>query len=264
MKSRIYAPFLFLAAFILLVGLACSVDLFGNDGSGAPASSDAPASSEAASSSEEEVVSSEEEEVSSEEEASSEEPAAEAPAFYREEFDGDLSNYTYFEFHGRDDEVTLDSDGNDLVFDLQKENQWVYVTYDPYIYTDVVLEVSADNRGRNNNNVSIICRYSDEGWYEFNIANNGLYWILAYSTVDKSYSTIINGGSNAIKQGKDINIYRASCIGEELKLTINGVEVKKIKDVKYKLRDGLVGFGVSSFDVLPILVEVDYFDISQP
>jgi len=29
--------------------------------------------------------------------------------------------------------------------------------------------------GTNNNNISLSVRYSDEGWYEFNIANNGLY-----------------------------------------------------------------------------------------
>jgi hypothetical protein len=124
--------------------------------------------------------------------------------------------------------------------------------------------VTADNRGKNNNNVSLICRESDEGWYEFNIANNGLYNILAYIDADRRYYNIYNGGSNAIKTGKDINVYTASCSGTELSLTINGVLAKKIKDSKYNLRDGKVGFSVSSFDVIPILVELDSFTVSQP
>jgi hypothetical protein len=52
-------------------------------------------------------------------------------------------------------------------------------TYDPYVYEDVRIDARVINRGVNNNNVSLVCRYTDSGWYEFNIANNGLYWIYA-------------------------------------------------------------------------------------
>jgi len=57
---------------------------------------------------------------------------------------------------------------------------------------------AADNAGKNNNNVSLVCRYddTDETWYEFSIANNGLYWIYAY---DDGYNLIANGGSNLIR-----------------------------------------------------------------
>ena len=58
--------------------------------------------------------------------------------------------------------------------------------------------------------------------------------------------------------------YVATCIGTELSLTINGVAAKKTNDSKYKLREGLVSFGVSSFDVTPILVNIDSFTVSQP
>jgi len=47
-------------------------------------------------------------------------------------------------------------------------------------------------------------------------------------------------------------------------LGVNGTEVKTLAERKYKLRDGLVGFGVSSFNSLPVLVEVDNFQISEP
>ena len=62
-----------------------------------------------------------------------------------------------------------------LLFDLESPGQWVYTIYDPETYDDVKVEVSAENRGTNDNNVSLICRYDPtEGWYEFNIANSGL------------------------------------------------------------------------------------------
>jgi hypothetical protein len=198
------------------------------------------------------------------------ESAPAASDFYREEFDGDTSNFTYFEFHEAfankptDKDIIPTTKDGYLVFDLKKPNKWVFVTYDPYKYTDVRLDLKADNRGKNNNNVGLICRYSDEGFYFFSIANNGLYWIWAYVNADGKFYLIVNGGSNLIKQGKDTNAYTAICNGNELTLGVNGTEVKTITDTKYKLRDGKVGFGVLSFDVTPILVEVDYFDISKP
>jgi hypothetical protein len=196
--------------------------------------------------------------------------APSASEYFTEEFNGDITNYTYFEFHElygsakTDDSVIPTTKDGFLVFDLKKKNKWVYVTYDPYKYGNVRLDLKADNRGKNSNNVSLICRYSEEGWYELNIANSGLYSILAYITSDNRYYTIADGASREIKQGKDSNEYTFICDDNELTAGINGVEVKKITDTKHKLREGLTGFGVSSFDVTPILVEIDSFQISQP
>ena len=190
--------------------------------------------------------------------------------YFTETFDGDISNYTYFEFHEKYGSAATDStlipttkDGF-LVFDIRKAQKYIYVTYDPYKYTDVRLDLRADNRGKNSNSVSLICRYSDEGWYEANVQNDGLYSILAYVAADGQYYNVFNGGSNLIKQGKDTNDYTFICSGNELTLGVNGTEVKTVKENKYQLREGLAGFGVSSFDSLPILVEVDTFQISQP
>jgi hypothetical protein len=154
-----------------------------------------------------------------------------------------------------------------MVFNLTGNDIYSYVTYKPYTYTGVKISVIADNRGKNTNNVSLICRKSSEGWYEFNMYNSGLYNILAYDAtgaVAKGYNRIFNGASLAIKQGKDINTYTATCSGNTLTLTINGVEVKTIKDLKFNFREGQVGFGVSSFNITPILVDIDSFTVSQP
>jgi serine protease Do len=190
----------------------------------------------------------------------------EAQAFFTEEFsDGaDLSNFSYFEWHGDDTGFDTYVENDTFVFDIQETNRWVYITYDAYTYTDAIVEVIATNRGKNNNNVSLICRYdaNKNTWYEFNIANNGLYSILAFDGTE--YRTIYNGGSKAIKQGKDTNIYTVGCIGDTLALYINNVEARTVTDTNYRFREGQVGFSVSSFDVTPILVEVDAFTIAEP
>ena len=189
--------------------------------------------------------------------------SVEASAFFTEEFDGDLSNWTYWVSSGNENGVELNADNASLDILLSSKNTSVYVFYDPYIYEDVVLEVQADNAGKNNNNVSLVCRYddTDETWYEFSIANNGLYWIYAY---DDGYNLIANGGSNLIKTGRDTNIYTAGCIGDVLSLFINGQEVRTFQDTTYRLKEGQVGLNVTSFDVLPIEVDFEYFTIAEP
>lgn len=187
----------------------------------------------------------------------------ELPAFFKEEFDGDLSNWTYFVNYGEESGVELSADSAKLKIKITSLDTSVYVTYAPYIYTDVVLEAQADNAGKNNNNVSLVCRYdeADSTWYEFNIANNGLYWILAF--VDNEYKQIYSGGSNLIKQGKDTNLYKASCIGNELSLFINGQEARTVEDSTYGLKEGQVGLSVTSFNVLPIEIDFEYFTIAE-
>lgn len=199
------------------------------------------------------------------EEPDEDEVVDEPLAYYTEEFEGDLSSWSYFLMSGDEDDMDLYTEDGYLIFDLQGEDQWVYVLYDEYTYPEVGIELLAQNRGKNTNNVSLICNYSDrEGWYEFNITNGGEYFILVYSELDDSYYTLANGGSKNVVTGRADNIYSASCDGNKLALYINGVLEREYTDNKYNLQEGQVGFSVSSFDVLPILVKVDYFWIGLP
>jgi S1-C subfamily serine protease len=184
--------------------------------------------------------------------------------FFVEEFDQTLDNWSYFLMNGDESKMDLYTDSGRLVFDLGGEDLWVYVTYDDYTYTDVRIDAEAENLGRNNNNVSLICRYSDRGWYEFNIANNGLYNILIYDNTTESYERIADGGSTAIRSGRDVNTYTGVCSGDTLTLYINGVEVNSVQETRFRLKEGQVGLSVSSFDVLPINVEFGWVAISPP
>jgi hypothetical protein len=206
-------------------------------------------------------------------EAPTEPPVPQAEQFFTEEFDNPLtSDWDILTVTGSNDadpdKVTVESEGGKLVWNFDSEYLYYYMFYNAFDYEDVRLEVRADNRGRNNNSISLICRHDpDVGWYEFNIANSGVYDIL-YAEVtdggDIAYNTIANGGSNSIKQGKEVNEYAISCKGTELTLFINGDEVKSINEKNYGLRSGQVGMSVSSFNVLPILIEMDWVKISEP
>jgi hypothetical protein len=145
--------------------------------------------------------------------------------------------------------------GGLLIFDLQGQGAWVYATYEPFNYSNVRLDVKVNNRGSNNNNVSLICRKSDAGWYEFDIANNGLYEILfAQIQPDNtvSYTLMAEGGSTKIRSGLAENEYSIVCQDNILTLYINGTESRRLEDKKYLLPEGKVGISVSSFKDVPI------------
>ena len=126
--------------------------------------------------------------------------------YFQEDFNGGLDGWSHFVVDGKTysvmskdpNDMTLNVQDGFMVFDLEGKDEWVYSTYDTQTYDDVRVDVSAENRGANNNNVSLICRHTSDGqWYEFNIANNGLYNIYyAHTTEDNkiAYSPIADGG----------------------------------------------------------------------
>lgn len=183
--------------------------------------------------------------------------------YFYTEFDGDLSSWVYFLTNGKEEDFTAETAGSRMRIEIDETYTYVYFLYNDYSYTDTRIDLNAENLGRNNNNVSLICRESDLGWYEFNIANNGTYNIYWYDDVTRDdYVELFSGGSTAIKMGHDINEYTVWCVGDQLSLMINGVEVRTVTDKN--LKDGRTGLSVSSFNVTPIIVDFDYFIVSVP
>jgi hypothetical protein len=265
---KTFKPFFFFVALLLVVGMACSALGGGGDTPTQPPPPTQPPAQQPT-----QTEAAPPTEVPPTEEPPTEQPTAvpEVPRFFTEEFDSPLtSDWDILTVTGSDsadpDKVIVDAQGGKLVWDFDSEYVYYYLFFNAFTYEDVTVDVSADNRGRNNNSISLICRYDpDVGWYEFNIANNGLYDII-YAEVasdgDIDYQTIVNGGSNSINQGQEVNEYSITCKGDELSLTINGDDVKTI--THKTLREGQVGMSVSSFNVLPILIEMDWFKISEP
>jgi hypothetical protein len=77
---------------------------------------------------------------------------------------------------------------------------------------------------------------------------------------------VANGGSTKIKQGKAENEYGLLCQGEKISFFINGTEPKgsPVSERKFAFRRGSVGLNVSSLRAIPVLIEVDWFKVSEP
>lgn len=141
-------------------------------------------------------------------------------------------------------------------------------TYNYYIYkgleiSDVQLYIEIENQGVNNNNISLICRYSESGWYEFNVGSNGLFFIYRYNPYEENpYVLLWSGGSREIKTGKEVNNYSAICDQNRLTMKINGTEKITVRDSV--LTTGNIGFAISSYNVLPVVVNINKFTASVP
>jgi len=195
--------------------------------------------------------------------------AEQAPAYYTEEFNGSIDNWKYFMAEGDEDHIDISTDNGFLVFTIKGQRTWPYVTYTPWIYTDVRIDAVAENRGSNDNDVTLICRYDpDKGWYEFNISNGGLYFIsvVHFDKGKPAWDEIVDGGSGVVKPGIATNTYTATCKGDKLSFYVNGTEIKTITvpgNVPH-ISEGRIGVSVSSYNDPNVTVAFDSVTISQP
>lgn len=205
--------------------------------------------------------------------AAPQEVRGEAQALFGEEFDnplsGDWAALQIYDVKVSDPgAVTVQAGDGKLAWNIDTKGFAHYQLYNGFVYQDVKLETSYDNRGVNSNAVSLVCRYdANVGWYEFNITNSGLYNIYAMEVLGDGkyrYNRIANGGSLEIKQGKGVNEFAAVCQGDQLSLYVNGKKVITAVDAKYAFGEGRVGVGVASTDVVPVTVNMDFLKVSEP
>jgi serine protease Do len=188
--------------------------------------------------------------------------SASGESYYESDLNTPLTDWAYFLQSGQESGVSADILNDNLHIEINDPNTWIYFYLDPLNVADVRIDTLYENLGRNNNNVSLFCRHSDQGWYEFNVANNGEYTIFRYDKLDDQYTALFTGGSTAIKTGRDSNEITAICQGDQLTLGINGQLVRTVRDKT--LKSGQVGLSLSSFNVTPIIGEFDYFVASVP
>jgi hypothetical protein len=246
-----FRPFIMIATLVVIVSLGCNF-LTSTETATQPTLPPAPT-----------------EDATQPEQTQQEEPATSSNGeFFTEEFDSDPQwYYEVIEDNGGKSDpenISIGFEGSLMVFEIPDPFLYVYYVYEGNEYEDVRVEINVENRGVNSQQVSLICRAGDEGWYELAIQSDGLWYLFAVS--GGGFNRLTNGGSNDIKQGKDVNTYAMECQGNEIAFFINGEEQKGSPyiDREYGLRSGNVGFSISSLRAIPVKVEVDSFTISEP
>jgi len=255
-------PLFFFVALLLVVGMACS--MLGGGGGTEPTQPPQQVATQAPPPTQQ--VETEAPPATVDEPTSV--PEASTQQFFTEEFDQDPGSNWSIDILGPGADANKDSIKTEFTngrmrIEIPKNDLYFYYTFLGYSYDNVRVDLLADNRGVNSNNVSLTCRASKDGWYEWSVGSDGLWYL--YAVTDK-YNLITNGGTTYLKQGKAENTYSMVCKDKTISMFINDKEVKlsPVTDNKYGLREGTVGFNISSLKVTPVIVEVESFKISQP
>lgn len=122
---------------------------------------------------------------------------------------------------------------------------------------DVAVEIGFDNIGLRGNNISVVCRYTDSGWYEFSLGSDGLWYMWMYQ--GGAYSLLANGGISGYDWKITAHTLTAACVGDYLTFAIDGVIPRGAEVTNSSLREGGVGFSISTFENGGVEVEFDYF-----
>lgn len=127
-------------------------------------------------------------------------------------------------------------------------------------FDDVIITVQAHQAdGPDDNAYGVICRYqSNENFYVFLISGDGHYAIGKYQS--NMQVTYLSGGgqytyNDVINQGEATNQIRASCIGNELSLMVNGILLETVTDPTFVTGD--IGVGASAFAPGTAVIEFD-------
>ena len=135
-------------------------------------------------------------------------------------------------------------------------------------FDDVIISAQARQlSGPDDNAYGLICRYqSPENFYLFLISGDGYYAIGKFTSTDDQIQYLTGDGqyvfSDAINQGEAANDIRASCIGNELSLAVNGITLATINDPTFVTGD--IGMGASTFQPGTAVIDFDSIRVIAP
>lgn len=135
-------------------------------------------------------------------------------------------------------------------------------------FDNVIITVQARQiSGPNNNAYGLICRYQNEqNFYIFLISGDGYYNIGKYQSGSDQIIYLTDNGqfqpSEYINQGVATNQIRASCIGNQLSLSVNGLPLYTTTDPTFVTGD--IGLGVSTLEVGTAVVQFDDIRVVAP
>ncbi len=123
--------------------------------------------------------------------------------------------------------------------------------------------ISATTRkinGPDDNAFGLICRYQDpNNFYLFVISSDGYYAIGKVQSGINQIIYLTGGGeyqfSETIQQGVQENTLRATCEGDQLTLTVNGILLDTAQDSTFSSGD--IGVGLTAFEEGTAVVEFD-------
>jgi hypothetical protein len=132
-------------------------------------------------------------------------------------------------------------------------------------FTDIQTEVDATkNNGPNDNDLGIICRYTDLDQFYFAVISSDGYYAIMKMTTDGEESIGHDNmlESDQINQGAAINHIRFDCVGSTLTLYVNGSQLDQQTDTDYTT--GNIGLIAGTFETAGTDILFDNFSVYKP
>lgn len=186
------------------------------------------------------------------------------PLFFTEEFNMDMNPWVSFQTGGESNPRLTLKDGL-LRLDMPSPNTWYYLIHNIHDYEDVF--VNASFSGTPSGSMGLICRYSDSGWYEFNLTSEGTYTVLFAEWLGEGiaqYTPITNKSSEYLQGGNLSYEIGLTCQDQFLLLHVNGKLFRKIDVARYGLTAGKIGISTASFDGPPMIASFDWVKVDVP
>jgi hypothetical protein len=199
--------------------------------------------------------------------------------YYTEEFDGDTSSwYTWVAAGDPSKNFTALKPGA-VTFILPSPETYAYFANEAYEYENVYVEAEITAKVFGDNGMAVICRASEDGWYELRVHTTGQYAgsfeVYRYDQNLKNerknpYVNIMNNiprvNSVSILNGSKTNVIALLCVGDSITPFINGVPQTLPKEVPITdnvLKSGQVGVGGMSFGNGKVELEVEYVTVES-
>lgn len=132
-------------------------------------------------------------------------------------------------------------------------------------FADAVIEVDATKLdGPDDNDFGIICRYQDKDNFYMLVSSSDGYYGIAKMKAGQ-YSMIGSDQlqySDLIANGQATNHLRADCVGQALRLTVNGELLMEAQDADFTSGD--VGVLAGAYDTQGVDVLFDNFVVKKP
>ncbi len=151
---------------------------------------------------------------------------------------GAWTMYTYarnIQFDGDTGPVKWVPAADAIMFD-DPDEQAVYAMLDHEITGledpgDMVIRTDMTFQYTGEASFGVVCRYSPFGWYEFTLSRPGNAWSITRvdGYLEDAIRTVLAEGTDAAVNDY-ANQIEASCVGEDLTLLVNGVQVGQISD----------------------------------
>lgn len=181
------------------------------------------------------------------------------PRYFTDEFTND-STYWKFLQTGGTSLPTTTFINDTLQIDISSPDTWMIGIHNANTYNNVFIQTKANITSTGS--FGLICRYNENGWYEFNVYSDGTYNLLYGKQLTEGvarYIPLSTEFSGHITPSSQIGL---NCQDNSLLLYVNDNLVKRIDVTNYGLGEGQVGITASSVTEATV-INFEWIKISE-